>query len=235
MHHERSIDLLIKPLVAARVRGPTGRRRAVPFFGLVIAACWTQPPRSGQNRAVVLEDPPAQQLEATVRVDAAPSAKHFQGVWLELADGARWVIDYRATEIWRGFADQAVTVTGHRWEPQGQAIHATHFRVATMRFAAPPSHAVPYRSIGPVQLLRGSFVEHVWPAGTRRAGDVEQQFRTDDGDSYDLAGGPTEAGPVAITARVVEPDPSFSATTGAPKLFVIRVHPHDYTPAPGMR
>ena len=235
MHPQRSIDLLIKPLVAVWVRGPAGRRRAVPFFGDVLAACWTQPPRSGKTPAVVPEDPSAEQLDATVRIDAAPSAKRFQGVWLELADGARWVIDYRATEIWTGFGDQAVTVTGHRWHPMGQAIQATHFKVATMRFTRAPSRAVPYRSIGPEQLLRGAFVEHVWPAGTRRAGEVEARFQTDDGDSFDLAGGPSEPGPVAITARVVVTDPTYAAATGGPTLFVIRVHPHDYTPSPVMR
>ncbi len=178
---------------------------------------------------------PAEQLEATVRIDADPSGKRFQGVWLELADGERWVIDYRATEVWRGFQNEAVTVTGHRWEPSGQAINATHFRVATMKFAGPPTRAVPYRSLGPELIYRGQFIEHVWPAGTRRAGEVDHHFYTDDGDAFDLVGGSGEPGQVAITARVVMVDPTYAATTGGPKLFVIRVHPHDYTPAPVMR
>ncbi|MBA2538388.1 MAG: hypothetical protein H0V17_02030 [Deltaproteobacteria bacterium] len=170
---------------------------------------------------------------ATVRIDAAPTGKKFQGVWLELGAQKRWVIDYRPTEIWRSFENEAVIVTGHCYEPRGQAFNQPHFKVATMRFARAPSRAVPYRSLGPEQLLRGAFVEHVWPAGTRRAGDVERQFRADD-ISYGLAGGAerTSSDPVAITARLLEPDPTYSATTGAPVVFVIAVHPHDHEPSP---
>ena len=68
------------------------------------------------------------------------------------------------TAVWRGFENEDVIVTGTHYQPFGQAINAPHFRVATMRFAHAPSHAVPLRSIGPEQLLRGSFVEHVWVA-----------------------------------------------------------------------
>lgn len=176
-----------------------------------------------------------EQVEATVRIDAEPGGKRFQGVWLELAGGLRWVIDYRATEIWRSFENERVTVTGHHWQPMGQAIQAMHFKVATMQFADPPSRAVPYRSLGPEQVLRGAFVEHVWPAGTRREGEVETEFHTDDGDSYELAGGqPARPGAVAIVARELEPDPTYAATTNGPKLFVLGVHAHDYKPA-GMR
>jgi hypothetical protein len=190
-----------------------------------------------QKRFVVTTQPTAArgtEYLATVRIDAAPSGKKFQGVWLEHGPEKRWVIDYRPTEIWRSFENEAVIVTGHCYEPRGQAINKPHFKVATMRFARPPNRAVPYRSLGPEQLLRGAFTEHVWPAGTRRAGDVERQFQADDGTSYGLAGGAERKGndPVAITARVLEPDPTYAATTGEPQLFVIAVHAHDHEPSP---
>lgn len=181
---------------------------------------------------------PAAELHAIVRIDAEPGGKKFQGVWLELPGteviprSGRWVIDYRATEIWRSFENEEVIVTGAHYTPVGQAINSPHYKVATMRFAGRPSRSVPLRSIGPEQLLRGSFVEHVWPAGTRRAGEVERSFTTDDGRAYGLATGSaaSEAGPRAITCREVEPDPAYAAETGGPKVFVIRVHPHAWTP-----
>lgn len=246
MHHDPTIDWLIKPPAAPWVRGPAGMRRAVPLFGVLVglacAGCWTSAPQSVKTETVKPSEPTAavEELRATVRIDAAPSGKKFQGVWLEF-DGQegkdrRWVIDYRPTEIWAGFADEAVIVTGRRYQPYGQAINAPHFEVATMRFAGRPSRAVPYRSLGPEQLLRGELIEEVWPAGTKLAGDVEKQFRTDDGAIFGLANGVTESGKVAVTAREVEVDLSYAATTGGPKLFVLRVHAHDYTPAPrGMR
>lgn len=207
--------------------------RAAALVLTVVTACWTSAPPSETTIPVHADDPtrePVEHVEATLRIDAAPGAKRFQGVWLELADGTRWVIDYRAHELWRGFEDQQVAVTGRRYTPLGQAIRATHFEVETLRFARPPSHAAPYRAIGPQRLLRGTFVEHVWPAGTRRAGDTERRFATDDGQIYELANATSEAGPVAVTARVLEPDPSYAATTGTPRLFVIRVHAHDWVP-----
>ncbi len=202
------------------------------------------------------EKPAAAEVHATVRIDAEPGGKKFQGVWLELPGteviprSGRWVIDYRATEIWRSFENEEVIVTGKHYTPVGQAINSPHYKVATMRFAHRPSRSVPLRAIGPEQLLRGAFVEQVWPAGTRRAGDVDRTFTTDDGRSYGLAtgsaapevgpgvGSPANPapgrlygpGPRAITCREVEPDPAYAADTGGPKLFVIRVHPHDWTP-----
>ncbi len=183
--------------------------------------------------------PTADEVRATVQIDAEPGGKKFQGVWLELPGTeviprtGRWVIDYRATEIWRSFENEEVIVTGAHYQPVGQAINAPHYKVATMRFGGPSrSRSVPLRSIGPETLLRGAFVETVWPAGTRRAGDIERSFRTDDGATYGLASGSAavETGPRAITCREVEPDPAYAADTGGPKVFVIRVHPHAWTP-----
>ncbi len=238
MHSHLSIAWLTKPLVAVWVRGPAWQRRAAVLFGLGVTACWTSAPQSGKTRVVPPTPEPAAEVRATLRMDAQPGGKKFQGVWLELGGteviprSGRWVIDYRATEIWRSFENAEVIVTGAHYQPIGQAINSPHYKVATMRFARAPSHAVPLRSIGPERVLRGAFVEHVWPAGTRRAGEIERNFTTDDGQTYGLAAGSAapETGPVAITCREVEPDPTYAADLGGPKVFVIRVHSHDWTP-----
>lgn len=191
-----------------------------------------------KTEQVKVDGPKADEVRATVRIDAAPGGKKFQGVWLELPGeevvprSGRWVIDYRATEIWRSFENEEVVVTGSHYQPFGQAINAPHYKVATMRFAHAPRRSVPLRSIGPEQLLRGEFVDQAYPPGARRAGEPQRTFVTDDGATYGLASGSAEPepGPVAITARAVEPDPAYAADTGGPKLFVIRVHPHDWQP-----
>ncbi len=240
MHTDPYIAWLIKPLVAVWVRGPAGQRRAAALFGLLFTACWTSAPQSGKTGVVeTTPKPAADEVRATVRIDAQPGGKKFQGVWLELPGtsevlprSGRWVIDYRATEIWRSFEDADVIVTGEHYQPFGQAINSPHYKVATMRFARPPSRTVPLRSIGPEKVLRGAFVEHVWPPGTRHAGDVERSFTTDDGATYGLAAGSADpkTGPAAITCRDVEPDPAYAADTGGPKVFVIRVHAHAFPP-----
>jgi hypothetical protein len=209
----------------------------------MLAACWTSAPEAVQKRPVTepTADEDGPERHATVRIDDAPGGKRFQGVWLEFPGGTRWVVDYRPTPLWKPFEDEAVVVTGRTYQPRGQAINATHFRVARMRLAGtvtggrpgsaiPGARAVPYRAFGPEQFLRGTFVEHVWPAGTRREGEAETEFRTDLGVSYGIAGGDVDAGPAAIRARVVEIDPAYAATTGGPKLYVLSVHPHDHVP-----
>lgn len=172
------------------------------------------------------DDGPAHR--ATVRIDDAPAGKKFQGVWLEFAGGERWVVDYRPTPLWKPFEDREVTFTGERYTPRGQAINATHFRVVRMRLVG--SASVPYRAVGPEQWIRGTFVEHVWPAGTRREGESELEFRAEVGTTYGIAGGETDRGPVTVRARSVEIDPAYAATTGGPKLYVLSVHPFDYVP-----
>lgn len=163
---------------------------------------------------------------AIVRIDAAPSAKRFQGVWLELAGGERWLIDYRANPLWRSFADRTVTVTGTLYtpDPRAQAVCAQHFEVARMRLADTPPGSSPLRELGPKQKLTGAFVARAWPDTSKLAGSVELVFETGD-TSYALAGSPggIVAGPATITARLVEPDPTYAATTGGPQLWILDV------------
>lgn len=125
--------------------------RTATLILLALAGCWTSstPSAPVTNAMTVARDKPPRERRATVRVDAQPAGKKFQGVWLELADGARWVIDYRPRLPWRSFADREVLVTGGCYEPFGQAITAPHVRVDRMRFAEDRRGVQPYLEVGP--------------------------------------------------------------------------------------
>jgi hypothetical protein len=188
------------------------------------------PAPGGASRMPV--DPAGPERRATVRIDAKPGGKRFQGVWLELAGGARWVIDYRAREVWRPFADRAVLVAGRCYAPQGQAIWAQHFEVARMRFADPGRPDGPLLEVGPVARLRGTFAEVAYPAGSKLAGSKSMVFRAEGGGEYRLFGAVPGVGQpgrfalgerVAIDARPVEPNPAYAAGPGGPHLWILHV------------
>lgn len=178
--------------------------------------------------------PPATtEYSATIRIDAEPGGKKFQGVWLEFAADRRWVIDYRPRELWRGFQDAEVIVTGTCYRPFGQAISATHFKVERMRFAAPPKRSVPFFELGPEQLMKGSFVEQAAPAGSKLAGSHQLEFQADDGTTYGIAGTSGSApapGAAKVTARSVKLNLAYAATTGGPHLWILSVHDAAYEP-----
>jgi hypothetical protein len=178
--------------------------------------------------------PPLKEYRATLRIDAQPGGKKFQGVWLDFGDDTRWVIDYRPRELWRGFADHEVTVTGHCYRPFGQAINAPHFRVATMSFVRRPATAVPYFSIGPERWITGAFRTLTFPAGSKRAGDQEPRFHDEHGTAYHVAGeaSSTVEGPATIRARVLERNRAYTATTGEDDLWIVEVHEAGHVPAP---
>src|SRR5690606_4502318 len=157
--------------------------------------------------------------------------KRFQGVWLEFADGARWVIDYRAREPWRSFQDREVFVTGGCYEPRGQAIMATHFRVDRMRLVDPVRGQQPYLEVGPEQLLRGELVVESAPAGSKLAGTSALTFRGEDGTRYPVIGDGalTPAGPVAVRARVLLADLTYAARSGDSDLWILDVRKPDDT------
>jgi hypothetical protein len=180
----------------------------------------TESPDAVEHRAVL-------RIAASGGNDADVSAKRFQGVWLEVAGGERWLVDYRANPLWRSFADRAVIVTGHHYapDPWAQAIRADHFEVGRMRLADTPMGSSPLREIGPKQRLSGTFTARAWPDTSKLAGSVELVFETA-GTSYPLASSPAgiEPGPATITARFVDPDPTYAATTSGPQLWIIAVH-----------
>lgn len=197
----------------------------------VVAGCWTASPAPPPKDPVHPTDPTApapdasDELHATLRIDAQPSGKKFQGVWLELADGTRYVVDYRARELWRGFEGAEVIATGHCYEPFGQAISARHFRVASLRFAAPPARSVPFRALGPEIVLTGELVAASYPAGSKLAGSSTTEFHAG-GTVYQIAGADfaVRIGPATIKARTVERDPAYAAHVGGPTLWLASLH-----------
>jgi hypothetical protein len=209
-----------------------------PFFALALAACWTSSPPKREEPLVETKPTPAvtpSERRAIVRIDAQPSGKKFQGVWLEFADGARWVIDYRPRELWRGFEDAEVIVTGTCYRPFGQAINSPHFKVEQMKFAAKPVKSVPYFVIGPERLLKGTFVSRGFPAGSKLGGSTRTEFRDDGGTQHAIAGSTDTIpapGAATIKARSVELNMAHVATTGGPHVWILSIHDADYTPDP---
>jgi hypothetical protein len=116
-----------------------------------------------------------------LRIDPSPTAKHFQGVWLEQLDGTRWLIDYRARTGWRSFQDREVIVEGARYTPppEHQSVSAIHFGVERMRLADPKT-ASNLVEIGPIETIRGAFSRHVWEAGSKLAGERTTTFDSGD-------------------------------------------------------
>ena len=185
---------------------------------LLVPGCWTgpTPPASRQEPPVNLTLPATAGYRATLRMEAASAARKFQGAWLELAAGQRWIIDDRATELWRSFDNAAVIVHGHCYEPSGQAIQGPsridqcrsaakqgsaspcgegppsggpHFQVERMRFASPPDRSTPLVEVGPEVVLRGQLRKDPWPAGSKLAGTTHDSFVAD-GVAYAIAGSP---------------------------------------------
>jgi hypothetical protein len=210
------------------------------LLGLAVACSSpVKPPARSDGDASAPASAPApagDERRATVRIDAEPAGKKFQGVWLELADGRRWVVDYRPREIWRSFEDEEVLVTGHCYQPFGAAISATHFQVEQMRFAAAPRRSTPLVAIGPEETLTGSFGEVGYPEGSKRAGSREPVFHSDDGVTYHLFGRVDRPGapgtPRTVTARRVEPDRAYAALPGGERIWVKDVHAADPTADP---
>jgi hypothetical protein len=186
----------------------------------------TQPPKPSQPAT-----PPApeSQRRATVRIDAEPGGKRFQGVWLEHADGTKWVIAYRPLGFWKPFQDQEVIVTGHCYSPYGQAIGATHYHVETMRFHTPKRGVGPLLEVGPEVKLKGKLSKVDAPKGSKREGSAETRFLGVDGTSYKISGIDDEKDLAKldktffVKARSVEPDMSWVAQTGGPALWIIDV------------
>ena len=170
--------------------------------------------------------PSGGERRAIVRIDAQPGGKKFQGVWLEFADDRKWVVDYRPRELWKPFQDREVLVTGYCWAPKGQAINAPHFHVEHMTFVKPERGRGPILAIGPEQVLRGAFRESGFPPGSKLAGSTETKFA-----GYGVHGAsvalPAAGEAVTVIAREIEPDMSWTAQTGGPKLWILDVRGAD--------
>ncbi len=188
---------------------------------LFLLACTSPVPEATM---LSFSDPLGLSLEfaATVRIDPRPSGKQLQGVWLERADGTRWVIDYRPRDCWRPLEGAAVTATGERYEPQGQALSAPHFRVSSLQVTTvtPEAGLV---AVGPEQVLTGSLLTSAGEPGTKSEGSSWVEFRDADGPIWPLYN-PSAlgnlTGAVTLTVREVELSP-FSAHIGGPQLCIL--------------
>ena len=199
---------------------------------LLLVACWTSESKPVKPQDPTTPTPPtAGERRATVRIDGQPGrGKGFQGVWLEFAADKRWVIDYRARELWKPFEDREVIVTGACYRPFGHAITATHFRVDRMRFVKPERGRGPILEIGPEQWIRGTFAMHAFPAGSKRADSPMPVFRADDGTELILAGAAEklpESGAARVKAREITPDMSWMAQTGGTNIWILEVRDPD--------
>lgn len=196
---------------------------------MLVVACW-----SSETKPVTAPTKPSAsetERRAIVRIDAEPSGKKFQGVWLE-ANDKRWVIDYRPRELWKPFENHEVLVVGECYRPFGQAISATHFRVDRMRFVTPERGRGPILELGAEHLLRGTFVMHAFLVGSKRADSPVLAFRADDGTEYFLAGASAALPAIGTAARIksreVTLDMSFMAQPGGRTLWVLDVRAPDF-------
>ncbi len=168
-------------------------------------------------------DESALSFEAILRVDAEPSYKHFQGVWLERDDGERWLIDYRALGCWTPFDGHRVSATGERYEPEGQSIGAPHFRVKTLS-AVDPMAMSALVQVGPERTLTGRLSTASGAPGSKQEGSSWTVFVADSGGSWSLlnpsAVQDLQGETISVKGRAVERSP-FYAHAGGPLLFVI--------------
>jgi hypothetical protein len=77
------------------------------------------------------------QLEGCYEVDPIPGGKRFQGAWLVLDDGTRFVIGYRPIAAHSEFIDKRVVVKGRPYMPgpDTQHIMATHLEIHSIELA----------------------------------------------------------------------------------------------------
>lgn len=160
------------------------------------------------------------EFEAVVAIDPRPGGKKLQAVWLVRDDGERWVIDYRPRGLWRPFEDERVQVTGARYEPEGQAIGAQHFRVDTMRTIDPESTSS-LIALGPEQHLCGRLEIREGDPGSKMGGEGYPVFVAESGATYQLANHiEAEPGPLTIRAREATRS-RFVAHAPGPLLWVL--------------
>lgn len=201
--------------------------RALAFVPL-LAACWTGRTMTPPPEAVSAPTD-RRAITATLRIDAQPGPRHFQGVWLEHGE-RRWIVDYRARDLWRPFEQLEVAVTGYCFVPYGEAINASHFAIETLRVADRKA-ARELLGLGPEIALTGTFAERAHPAGSKLAGSAESVFEAD-GVSYAIAGGEPGTAVATVLARKVEINPSYAATSGGAQLWIVAVHEPGWTVDP---
>ncbi len=165
-------------------------------------------------------------FQATVRIDAKPGGKQFQGVWLDRAGHEPLLIAYRPYGYWKPFEGKVVTVTGERYQPHGQSIGADHFRVHTM--TVDPKSMTDFVRVDPELSYVGKFEKRAMPAGSKLAGVTYDYFMANDGVSYAVANTPKDkiavGTQVRVKARQVKRSP-FMSHVGGPHLWIIEIAP----------
>ena len=76
-------------------------------------------------------------FEARYEVDPIPGGKRFQGAWLTLDDGTRYLVAYRPVPEHLPFVDKRVEVGGRPYKPglDTQHVQATHFQIDSIELA----------------------------------------------------------------------------------------------------
>ena len=161
-------------------------------------------------------------VDATVVIDPEPGGKKLQAVWLERADGERWVVAYRPDPCWRAVEGHTMRAVGVIYEPVGQAIGATHFRVE--RFYSPdPTFEMDVVELGAEQTVTGTLAEREAPAGSKMAGTRWPVLEGDDGTTWMVSRPETfGAAPgqrIEATGRAFRLSP-FVAHMSGPRLCV---------------
>lgn len=97
------------------------------------------------------------QLEGRYEVDPIPGGKRFQGAWLVMDDGTRYVIAYRPVPEYFKFMEKRVLVRGRPFTPgpDTQHIQAQHLEVNSIELA---SGETPYAS-PPTELVAPPIVK----------------------------------------------------------------------------
>lgn len=164
------------------------------------------------------------ELTGTLRVDAEPGARRFQGVWLEAVDGsARWLLAYRLEPWAVGMDGASLRVVGRTWtpDPSEQHVQAEHLRLVSAHTSdrlAP----TPWVELGESTTWQGRFRDTVWEQGTKLEGEHQLLFVASEG-SWPVWGGLPEGAALdvdgALTGRLATPSP-VNAGPGGPAVIV---------------
>lgn len=169
---------------------------------------------------------------ATLEIEPGP-APGTDAVWLLHGTGERFVLDDRSDELWRGFAGQVVNVTGYCHGAPDKELEAPRFTVETMRAA---DASGPYRSVGPEKTLTGEIVARTAPVGSKLAGGPPELVFVVGDAEYPLVNHTDAAvGPATVVARVLVINPTYAATTGGDRLWLVSVHEAGWVGGPDLR
>jgi hypothetical protein len=118
-----------------------------------------------------------------------------------------------------------VHARGRLYTPQGQAIDATHFRLADMRVIDPQRKLSTFVEVGPERTLTGVMREDVGAAGTKSEGERWRVFDSENDGRFLIANTPDDVvleQRIAVRARSIVYSP-YVAHRDGPTLWVLDV------------